>query len=420
MIEKVKKEKPLYTIESIIDGNEYKKMARYFPQMYWTYVIYGTILNLFFSLLIAVFSESLIFTLIFLVLYQSYIMILYKIRLEHYAEKSFNRMVKKGRIDTEVHSEFYNDYFIRQSETVAYKIKYIDIDRCVETDSSFYLKYGKKNIIIIIQKNECDLELINFIREKFNNLEKHIGDNSNFKGVKNYNNPSFIKNFMIILFALTVSSLWGALYSLNLVSEIIPQHGFNFTKNNWVFWCWLPIPIFSIILGFKYKSAGFKCTKNVVSGFIIGFLLLIYGSFCLLPTFSQEYDKINDYKDIIDAKIPEKGELEIQNWGTYFDEDKTNYTIINAYYDKEDVGDLVSSIKNNHNWILSKEIKSELKTLIPSQLKSDDDAYFSIYNKTANKYNSLPEESGEYEVYAMKYDESDKHLEIHNFNLLYK
>ena len=155
-------------------------------------------------------------------------------------------------------------------------------------------------------------------------------------------------------------------------------------------------------------------------GTIIGFLLLVYGSFSLFPTFSQDYSKINSYRSIISAQLPSNGELEIQDWGTYFDEDKTNYTIINAYYDKEDVSSLVNSIEYNSNWILSKEIKSELKILIPSQLRSDDDAYFSIYNKTTNQYNVLPEIAGEYEIYAMKYDKSDKHLEIHKFNYLYK
>ena len=225
---------------------------------------------------------------------------------------------------------------------------------------------------------------------------------------------------MIILFIITICSLWGALWSITLVNKINPQHGFNFTKNTWVFWCFLPIPILSIILGFKYNKSGLKCTKNIVGGFIIGFLLLIYGSFSLFPTFEEEYSKINSYKSIIDASLPNNGELEIQEWGTYFDEDKTNYTIINAYYDKEDVTNLVNSIENNNNWILSKEIKSELKILIPSELRSDNDAYYSIYNKTTEQYNTLPETTGNYEIYAMKYDESDKHLEIHTFNYFYK
>lgn len=412
--------KCLYTCDSIIDAYEYKKMANYFPKMYWHYVIIGTVLNLIITAIIAIAFRSLFGTLIFFAVYQTYLMILYKVRLEHYAEKTFNSMLKNGSADTEIHTEFYDDYFIRQGETETLRINYDEIDKCVETDTNFYLKFGKRNKIIFIQKNACDLELISFLREKFKVYENHLGETTKFKGAKKYHNPNFIKTFMIILFIITICSLWGALWSVSLVDKINPQHGFNFTKNTWVFWCWLPIPILSIILGFKYKNAGFKCTKNIVGGFIIGFLLLVYGSFSLFPTFSQDYSKINSYRSIISAQLPSNGELEIQDWGTYFDEDKTNYTIINAYYDKEDVSSLVNSIEYNSNWILSKEIKSELKILIPSQLRSDDDAYFSIYNKTTNQYNVLPEIAGEYEIYAMKYDKSDKHLEIHKFNYLYK
>ncbi len=233
------------------------------------------------------------------------------------------------------------------------------------------------------------------------------------------NQSNAIKIGMVILFIITIASLWGALYSITLVNEAIPQHGFDFVKNMWVFWCWLPIPIVSIVLGFKYKKAGYKCKKNIVAGFIIGILLMVYGSFCMFPTFSEDYDKISPYKGIIDAKLPNSGTLEIQDWGTYFDEDKTEYIIINAYYDKEDVKDLVESIENGKNWALSKETKSELKIFIPSQLRSDDDAYFSIYNKTIDEYNVLPDCSGTYEIYTMKYDKSDKHLEIHKFKITY-
>ena len=416
---KKKNSKYLYACESVLDAYEYKKSAKYFPQIYWAFVIWGTILNLVFTAIIAIIFRNFIAPLIFFACYQTYIMIIYKVRLEHFAEKSFNATKKRSGLDSEIHTEFYEDYFIRQGETTTYKMNYEDIDKCIENDTHFYLKNKKMNKIIIIQKNACDLELISFIRKTFDNLENNMGDTSNFKGIKKYHNPNFIKNGMIILFIITIASLWGALYSVALVDKAIPQHGFNFTKNMWVFWCWLPIPILSIVLGFKYKNAGFKCTKNIVAGFIIGFLLLIYGAFCMFPTFSEDYNKINQYKEIIDANLPSNGTLEIQDWGTYFDEDKTKYTIINAYYDKENVTKLVESIETSANWVLSKEIKSELKIFVPSQLRSDDDAYYSIYNKTTNQYNSLPDISGDYEIYAMKYDKSAKHLEIHKFKISY-
>ena len=44
-------------------------------------------------------------------------------------------------------------------------------------------------------------------------------------------NIKLISIFMIILFIITICSLWGALWSVSLVDEINPQHGLNFTKN---------------------------------------------------------------------------------------------------------------------------------------------------------------------------------------------
>ena len=48
------------------------------------------------------------------------------------------------------------------------------------------------------------------------------------------------------------------------------------------------------------------------------------------------------------------------------DSDITEYTSINAYYDNEDTSNFEKSIENNSNWILSNEVKSELKVLIPN------------------------------------------------------
>jgi len=420
-IKKKSKDKCLYTCEGITDAYEYKKMAKYFPKrMYWVLVIRGVFLNIVFTALIAIISKSWLVSLIFFIVYEIYLLIYYKVRLEPLAEKIFNSREKRGEIDTNFKTEFYEDYFIRKGEKISLKINYSEISRCVENDTNFYLEYPLRNTVVILQKNRCSLELISFIRNKFKDLENHLGDTSSYKKNKKPKNANLINTLMIILFIATLCCLWGALWSVSLVDQINPQHGFNFTKNTWVFWCWLPIPLSSIILGFIFNNRGLKCTKNIVAGFIIGFLLLIYGSFCLFPTFSEDYSKIDTYRNIIDAELPNSGELEIQDWGTYFDEDKTEYTIINAYYDKENVNDLVSSIENNDNWILSKEIKSELKILIPSQLGSDEDAYYSIYNKTTNQYNTLPEVAGNYEIYAMKYDISDKQLEIHKFQYSYR
>lgn len=420
---KEKKNRCLYKCESITDGYEYSKMAKYFPKrIYWVYVKLVTLLNFVITGFISLLFKNWIISLIFFVLLEIYIFIYYKTCLESVTERFQNNRIKKGLAEASGENEFYEDYIIINHKKSSVTINYSEISRCVETDTNFYLEYPNKNLIIIIQKNKCDLELINFIRSKFKNLENNLGDSSNFKGVDNFKNTDntlSISYFMTFLFILTIGTLWGALWSYSLIDELNPQHAFNFLKNTWIFWCWLPIPITSIVLGYKYKNKGINCTKNIVGGFIIVFLLLIYGSFCLMPTFNEDYSKINDYKNYIDANIPSSGELEIHYWGNYFDDDKKEYSIINVYYDKEDVSDLVSSIENSKNWILSTKIKSELKILLPSQFRAKEDLYYSVYNKTINEYNTIPNESGVYEIYAMRYDKTKKELTIHKYKLMY-
>ena len=165
--------------------------------------------------------------------------------------------------------------------------------------------------------------------------------------MKQYRHTYFIKAGMILLFILTLFSLFAASWSVTLVDTIHPSAWIERRQNTWVFWCWLPIPILSIVLGFKYNHAGFKCTKNIVAGFIIGILLAVYGSFVYFQPFLRITGKFMPMNHYIDADLPENGELDIQDWGTFFDDDKTDYVIVNAYYDGEDVDTLVDSIETS-------------------------------------------------------------------------
>ncbi len=414
--------KCLYKCESIIDVNEYKKMAKYFPKrMYFAYVKRNTFLNLILTAIIAIATQSLLYTAEFFVVSQILIMIIINFRLEYYAEQEFYALQKQGLLDEKIETEFYEDYFIRKGEKLSLNVKYSDISRCIETDTNFYLEYATRNVIIIFQKARCSEEVLDFITKTFANFENCIQGKTKVKKEKNEkkHNPDLIKTGMLVLFIASIASLWGALYSVELVDKLIPQYGFSFTKNMWVFWCWLPVPILSIILGKKYKKEGFNCKKNVVAGYIMAVILSIYGAFCLFPTYEQDYTKLNEYKEVIDATLPINGVLEIQNWDTYFDEDITEYVTINAYYENQDVTVLEKSIENNPNWILGSEITSDLKVFIPIMLQGNDNAYYSIYNQTTNEYNTVPEDSGDYKIYAMRYDKENKKLEIHEFRIAY-
>lgn len=235
-------------------------------------------------------------------------------------------------------------------------------------------------------------------------------------------NKTSIKIFMILLFILTIVSIFAALITWGFVNENSDETGiFSFVNTTWIFWLWLPIPIVSIILGYKYKKIGVKCKMNIVAGYVISILLLIYGSFWfLIPSYSIDYSEIYNYKNIIGITLPKKGKLEKIKWDYVSDADKTNYQSIYVYYDKDSGSKLEKEIKKSENWISSFNIKSELKLLIFKSFTLDKDTYFLIYNYTLDEYNTLPKEPGNYEFCVMMYSSSLNLLQIDTFKYTYK
>lgn len=430
MDEKELREKPLYTCESIVDGEEYKKTALYFPEIYWGYVLGYSILIACGSIICWIMLKNFVGVLIFAAVCEILILIICKVTVGSYAEQIFKNNQKKGLADTHIHTEFYEDYFIRQGETIAYKIKYSDIIKYIETPENIYLKSGKKNLIVIFQKSQCTPEVIQFIGGRCSNIEKHLKESKKPKEVKGADRPLLVKRVLLFLFIVTLISLWGAMFTMQFALDITHAHGFDFVKMTWVFWLWLPIPILSIIFGIKYKRAGFKCTKNIVAGVIMGFLLAVYGAFWMIPTFSEDYNQnisqdyhiLDSYKLILGVELPDNGDLTRQYYGEYFEPDKTEYAQISVYYDQEDTSRLEAEIIHNENWISGAEMKSNLKVYMPSMMihAYDENDYLSFYNKTLGTYNTLPEKAGNYEVYAMRYDVEEKYLEICEFKYTYK
>ena len=82
----------------------------------------------------------------------------------------------------------------------------------------------------------------------------------------------------ILLFVLSICTLWGALLGVSILSEIHP----NMADNMWVFFLFLPIPLASVVFGFYLKKKGYRYKKNVIVGWIIAALLCIYGSFTFI------------------------------------------------------------------------------------------------------------------------------------------
>jgi hypothetical protein len=266
--------------------------------------------------------------------------------------------------------------------------------------------------VIIFQKNKCSSEAIDFIREK---CKDSLNISRKDCVVKQIKNPEILKKIMTILFILNCICIPLALYTVNLANA--GAQGFHFLKKAWIFWLWLPVPISSIVLGIKYKKIHASFDKNILSGVIVGIFLLIFGCFCFFQI-NQDYDKIYSYEEVLNITLPSEGELYIQKYDTYFD-DMKDFVKIDAYYDSDDCIEMNKLITTNQNWISKDELPSELRIFIPSTLVGNETSYFSIYNKTLDIYNSVPDESGEYLICVMMFDKENKHLEINEYSFSY-
>ena len=102
-----------------------------------------------------------------------------------------------------------------------------------------------------------------------------------------YHNPEKIKNIGsgdsrgVISTVLFYASLLSVLAAVALAGFMTGDGG-ELYKNMWVFFCFTPIPISSLIYGFVLKAKGCKYKKNIIIGIIMTILLCIYGSFSFI------------------------------------------------------------------------------------------------------------------------------------------
>lgn len=172
-----------YKCNSYLDSYEYGKMSLVFGNKMWiSFSIYATMYNLILSIIIFLLSKSIIDSVGLFLIIEIIILIFFRLELRSIAKLVYKLYLSK-KIESNFTLEFYEDYFKRIGSTILEE-KYNDIDKCIETDTNFYLVDNKKDIIFVIEKNECDFELVSFIRKKFDNIENQLGGKINFKNKK--------------------------------------------------------------------------------------------------------------------------------------------------------------------------------------------------------------------------------------------
>lgn len=404
----MKKEKPLFTCESDIEANDYKKLAKYYPnKFYWnfvrTYTIINVILFFVFSLIDMNFESG---TKKFIV-FQVLIMLFCRLNLEGMAAKAFKNSADKNELDTHFDTDFFEDYFVRKGATMSLTIKYSEITKCIENDNNFYLDWSQKNTVIILQKSKCSLELINFIRKTFE-VDNRLGDNKKIKTPKKRKNNllkglKISERLMITLLILTI--LCGIITFLLSAYEarLDPPDLYRFMEKLWILFLLSFIPLLSIIGGFvTYKINRKIAVSNIVIGFMVMPYMTLIGLLAAIPGYEVDYSEITPYKEYIPTTLPDEAYTQLF-------ELTSGEKIYSIYLEENNI---FSGIKDNDLWIKGENLKTDLMLYLEHSAYKNDDLYYCFYNRTTDEYNTLPSESGTYTIYVMKFAKSSNKLEL--------
>lgn len=171
-------------------------------------------------------------------------------------------------------------------------IPYQRITKTVETETNIYIEIDGG--LITLQKDKCTNGILEFLREK---CRESLSVTQKKKVIENVNNPEVLRVVMIILFVLTCICIPLTLSIINKGNG--NQNPFEVLKNYWIFWLWLPIPILSIVLGFKYRKVRNAYDANIIVGFIVGILLSLFGCFCFTQIVDEEFDEFFNQEETI-------------------------------------------------------------------------------------------------------------------------
>ena len=174
-MKKKEENKPLYVCKTVEDGYEYKKMIKWFPnETYKALIVRYTFINFICYFMALFFTQDSYYCISQFAFFEIFFLIACWFKIDYFAEKYRINLYRKQKIistNYEYEVEFYDNYFIVKNDTVTVKIEYSKVDKSIETDTNFYFYVLPKNSCTIIQKNNCSLNLIKFVREKISNIE---------------------------------------------------------------------------------------------------------------------------------------------------------------------------------------------------------------------------------------------------------
>ena len=225
------------------------------------------------------------------------------------------------------------------------------------------------------------------------------------------------KVISILLFVLSICTIWGALIGVAIVSGLNQA----MTENMWVFFLFLPVPIASIVFGFHLKKKGYKYKKNVAVGVIMVALLCIYGSFTFVfaDVYSHSDEPIQKAEQLLGIDIPTHSRINTQDWtkGTQSVPRGYIYFTSDIYFEDTDVAEFEKNLSSDTKWISTIPNNMVGITSYFCDIQTND--YYIIYNKDDKEFNKLPTESGTYVFINVLYSVEDNTMKLVEYQIEY-
>ena len=223
------------------------------------------------------------------------------------------------------------------------------------------------------------------------------------------------KTISILLFVLSICTIWGALMGVDILSGINQA----MTENMWVFFLFLPIPIASVVFGFYLKKKGYKYKKNVIVGFVMSALLCIYGSFTFIfaNVYSHSDEPILNAEQMLNIDIPQHSRINTLDWtkGTQSVPRGYIYSTSDIYFDDATVEQFEKNLSSDTKWI--PDIPNDMIGITSYFCDIQTSDYYIIYNKDTKEFNKLPRQSGTYVFINILYNAESNTMKLVEYQI---
>lgn len=164
--------KKLFSTKSVMTPDKYGEMAKEF-------MISNIMGSLFlidiFLIIILVILNLLIYKIPFKIDVALFIVIniitIINLKINMYSLSRNNYIKRMTRLklplENESEIDFYEDHLVSRGKHKIIEIYYKEVNHAIETEKSIYLKCSKYNVTVLLEKDKCSGELIEFINNKF-------------------------------------------------------------------------------------------------------------------------------------------------------------------------------------------------------------------------------------------------------------